>query len=297
MDNNLLTKKTLISSKGYLDNSYSKKKTESVSNENEIINMMNESYPVIFIRTGSKKNKIDLNIFSKNLHHLKKPCILVTSDGDRPVPSSYDINICNKILNNLNIKKWYTQNYDNSIKHKKLDYYPIGFDFHTEKWLVNKSVESKINVMFYNRIRSPVDERIKNKVFSDTHNSISHPDRKLVYDIIKNNKMFEKSKNRESFIDITEKYNKYNFVISPRGNGLDCHRTWELFFAGVIVITKTSSLDNMFINNNLPVVILQDWNELNNITPDILNFWYIKHKQNTKLDNIIPRLLYDYWIK
>ena len=26
-------------------------------------------------------------------------------------------------------------------------------------------------------------------------------------------------------------YDKYNFVISPRGNGLDCHRTWELFLA------------------------------------------------------------------
>ena len=33
-------------------------------------------------------------------------------------------------------------------------------------------------------------------------------------------------------IDITKDYNKYNFVISPRGRGLDCHRTWELFLAG-----------------------------------------------------------------
>ena len=34
---------------------------------------------------------------------------------------------------------------------------------------------------------------------------------------------------------------------------------------GAIVITKTSTLDKMYIDNNLPVVILQDWDELNDI--------------------------------
>ena len=46
------------------------------------------------------------------------------------------------------------------------------------------------------------------------------------------------------------------------GNGLDCHRTWEIILLGSIVITETSSLDNMYIQNNLPVIILNNYDEL-----------------------------------
>ena len=107
----MLTKKTLIWSKGYLNNKYSKTHTEKASSKNEIISLIEIIDDVIFIRNGSSSKMTDLNIFAKNLHRLKKPCILITSDGDRPVPSSYDKNMCKKILNNSNIKKWYSQNY------------------------------------------------------------------------------------------------------------------------------------------------------------------------------------------
>ena len=134
----------MIWSKGYLNDNYSKKGTEPPSKEHEIIRMIETIDDVIFIRNGSgyrhKYNVNDLNIFANNIHKLTKPCILITSDGDRPVPSSYNDDVCNKILNHLNIKKWYTQNYDRSIIHPKLNYYPIGFDLHTSKWLISGSI-------------------------------------------------------------------------------------------------------------------------------------------------------------
>jgi len=55
-------------------------------------------------------------------------------------------------------------------------------------------------------------------------------------------------------------YAEYPFVISAAGNGLDCHRTWELLYLGSIVVTKTSPLDRLF--DGLPVVIVEDWNEV-----------------------------------
>lgn len=239
----------------------------------------------------------DLDIFVNNLHILTKPCILITSDGDRSVPSSYDKNICLKILYHKNIKKWYTQNYDKSIVHAKLGHYPIGFDLHTNMWLINNSVSEKINFMINCRNKYNTNARISNKIFSDTHHCISHPIRYEIYNIIKNNPIFVLSERRKPFIDIIKDYNKYNFVISPRGNGLDCHRTWELFLAGVIIITITSTLDDMFINNNLPVVILQDLNELKNITNNKLNEWYKININKTTINNIFPKLTYNYWIK
>ena len=47
---------------------------------------------------------------------------------------------------------------------------------------------------------------------------------------------------------------------APRGGGLDCHRTWEMLYFGMIPIVKTSSLDSLF--SSLPVIILQDWDEI-----------------------------------
>ena len=291
----MLTEKTLIWSKGYLNNNYSKKNTEDSSNKTEIVSLINNNDGIIFIRNGSNAN--DLYIFANNIYKLSKPCILITSDGDRPVPSSYNINICNFILENSNIKKWYTQNYDKSIIHDKLCHYPIGFDLHSNQWLVNNSISDKINFMINCRQKHKTNKRISNKIYSDTHHSITHPIRTEIYNLIKNNSMFKLSNKRESFMYITYNYNKYNFVLSSRGRGLDCHRTWELFLAGVIVITLTSPLDEMYINNNLPVVILQNLNELNNITQDKLNEWYKLHIDKTEINNIFPRLTYNYWIK
>jgi len=295
----MLTSENVICSKGYLNNTYSKNPTEFCDDETEtdIINMITNENSMIFIRTGSSQRKMDLWIFANNLDKLTKQCTLVTSDGDRPVPSSYNIVTCNKILNHPNIIKWYTQNYDKSIIHEKLDYVPIGFNLHTTKWLVNNDIQQKIDFMVNCRRNFLPNNQNRDKIFSDAHLNISHPSRERIYKMFKNDPNFVFCKSRKSFTDITEDYNKYKFVISPRGNGLDCHRTWELFLAGAIVITKTSTLDDMYIKNNLPVVILKKWDILKNITVSILNTWYSIHNHKTDINNIFPKLMYNYWIK
>ena len=53
----------------------------------------------------------------------------------------------------------------------------------------------------------------------------------------------------------------YKFIVSPHGNGLDCHRTYEAMFLGSIPIVKTSPLDVIY--KDMPIIILKDWNEIN----------------------------------
>ncbi len=53
---------------------------------------------------------------------------------------------------------------------------------------------------------------------------------------------------------------QYPFWLSPRGNGLDCHRTWEALYLDVIPIVWNSSLNVLY--ENLPVVIIQNYTEL-----------------------------------
>ena len=48
------------------------------------------------------------------------------------------------------------------------------------------------------------------------------------------------------------------------------------------------------INNNLPVVIINDWDELNHDLPNKLLKWYKQHIEKTSIDNIYPKLLFNY---
>ena len=52
----------------------------------------------------------------------------------------------------------------------------------------------------------------------------------------------------------------YTFVVSPQGNGLDCHRTWEALCLGCYPIIKTSGLDPLF--DDLPVWIIKEWSDV-----------------------------------
>lgn len=289
----------ILWSKGPIRDDYSSFPTECTVNEEYIINRMINSDSILWIRNTSQKFPAvtDLDVVSKNLMYIKNPVILITSDGDRSVPSSYQKEVVDRLLQSDKIIYWYTQNYDGSIHHNKLKHIPIGLDLHTPQWLINNSINNKIMYLIQKRKEQEPVNKINNKIFLDAHLFITHPERSALFDVIKNNKYIHFLKQSVSFEMITSMYNKYQFVISPRGNGLDCHRTWELFLAGCIVITKTSSLDDMFISNGLPVVILNDWSEL--LCHDLdkkLEEWYQKYIQYTSIDNIYPKMSFDYWI-
>lgn len=61
--------------------------------------------------------------------------------------------------------------------------------------------------------------------------------------------------------NIYERNRQYPFWLSPRGNGLDCHRTWEALYLDIIPIVWNNSLNVIF--EDLPVLIINDYKELN----------------------------------
>jgi len=50
------------------------------------------------------------------------------------------------------------------------------------------------------------------------------------------------------------------YVVSPPGNGPDCHRTWEAMYLGAIPIVKRESWP--FQHMHLPVIQINEWNEI-----------------------------------
>ena len=61
-------------------------------------------------------------------------------------------------------------------------------------------------------------------------------------------------------LDLWRTRGKYAFVVSPHGNGLDCHRTWEALSLGHIVIVPSSSLDSLY--TGLPVVCVDRFDDI-----------------------------------
>lgn len=68
------------------------------------------------------------------------------------------------------------------------------------------------------------------------------------------------------------------WVISPPGNGFDCHRTWESLYLGCIPIVEKHFMYDSF---NLPILQIDDWS---NITYELLNNFEYSKFSLEKLD-------------
>jgi len=81
----------------------------------------------------------------------------------------------------------------------------------------------------------------------------------------------------------------FSFVLSPRGGGYDCHRTWEALLLGCIPILKSSGLDPLF--EGLPVLLVKDWSDL---TKDRLVQFLIQHSLKSYQKE---KLKLSYWVE
>lgn len=67
----------------------------------------------------------------------------------------------------------------------------------------------------------------------------------------------EKNLPQEQFY---RKISRSKYVLCPEGKSIDCHRIYESIYFNSIPIVKRNILDYFYIN--LPVLIIEDWNEL-----------------------------------
>ena len=67
---------------------------------------------------------------------------------------------------------------------------------------------------------------------------------------------------------------KSKFVLSPPGNGIDCHRTWEALCLGAIPIVRAKQFKSLFAD--LPVLNVDEWSD---VTPELLQNTLREFKQ------------------
>ena len=155
--------------------------------------------------------------------------------------------------------------------HEKITAIPIGLN-HSRQYdsLINWKKENKINldrdkllcINFSPETNSIRGELIK-KCKNEWNNFCD------IFKYIPNQKSYWKQSNIEGkiLVNVTNPLyyhliNKYKFVLSPPGAGPDCHRTWEALYMGCIPIVISSSIDELY--EDLPILVINDWNEINN---------------------------------
>jgi hypothetical protein len=228
---------------------------------------------------------------------IKKRFVLVSGDSDLSVPKeALTLKEFNKLTNNSFLIKWYAQNTQMQNINKIIQL-PIGLDYHTisnnqnHPWkLENENhlpgAQEKVLVNIKENVK-PFYERIPKIYvnFSLTNDRFGHRD-KCIKTIPKNlliiNNVFLHRTN--TWLNITN----YTFVLSPFGNGMDCHRTWETLCLGSIPIVKAQNFSKLF--EDLPVLIVNNWSDINQELLDntITNFKSKKFNYN--------KLKLQYWI-
>lgn len=197
------------------------------------------------------------------------PYVLVTHNSDRPVDGRFLPR-----LEDESLVAWFAQNA--AVAHPKLHAIPIG-------------------------IANPVWPHGDQAVFRSVR--AEAPAKTTLFDVA-----FDPSTNAEErarclaeaglelaprvpFADHLRRLASAWFCVSPRGNGIDTHRTWEALYVGTIPIVTRSVLTDQ--HPDLPLVVLDDWSELRAIdfSPELhAETWGGFDPRSLRLDAYLERL-------
>jgi hypothetical protein len=225
---------------------------------------------------------------------------LLTGDEDWSIPGNFPES--DTLLDNPQLVYWFSQNLDAGARHPKLRVLPIGLDFHTisngPRWGHEQATptEQETELELLRAAMPPTEERLL-KAHADFHfnkhkNQVWGDDRGSVQLALENSQSVVFQAKKLKRIELWREKTRYAFVVSPHGNGLDCHRTWESLVLGNIVIVKRSSLDPLY--EGLPVVIVDDWREIDDSN---LKRWHAEQASAFRRPEVLERLTNHYWIE
>ena len=183
------------------------------------------------------------------LPKISKPFILITHNSDCDIPGRW-----NYLLHDPIIITWFGQNVL-SREHPKLHPIPIGI---TNRY--NYNGESSIYFSAIKKAQNHPRHPKQTLVYWNMNINTSPEERKKSYEHFSTKSFCLTLHQLVPFKNYIHNLLKAQFVVSPRGNGLDCHRTWEALYFGAIPIVKRSGIDELF--EDLPVVIIEDWNQV-----------------------------------
>lgn len=187
--------------------------------------------------------------------------------------------------------------------HPKLSALPIGLNYNRQynaltKWLGQQSVDTNADKQWVCMNYSPSTDPSRVKLIERAKNNWKNFC--TIIDFIPNANVYVIHSHIEGQITVPvvnpecySQWSKYKFVISPRGAGEDCHRTWEALHIGCIPIVLSSNLDELY--HDLPILVVNSWDE---ITLSLLEESY-DNIQKRKMENgyCMEKVTLQYWIE
>jgi len=195
--------------------------------------------------------------------NIRRRIILVSGDSDAPIPTG----VLNegefmRFIEDPRLIAWFSQNL--VLSHPKLQYLAIGLDYHTmannSMWwgpTTSPKTQEQLLRAVIKKAR-PLSER-KPMAYTTYHFVLERGSRQQAYDQIPKDLVYYEP-NRITRLESWNRQIEYAFVVSPPGEGLDCHRTWEALCMGCIPIMINTPLDDMF--EGLPVLIVRSWSDV-----------------------------------
>jgi hypothetical protein len=180
------------------------------------------------------------------LPHLADRFVLITHNSDGLITDRY-----RKLLDDPRLVRWFAQSA--LIAHPKLDCLPIGIA--NSQWR-HGNLDSVTATMAASHEQTGL-------VYANFKPS-THPDRQPLLDLIKS-RPFMTLESGVSFETYLEHVASHRFCLSPPGNGIDAHRTWEALYLGAVPIVTTSFAATF---PELPMLGVDHWSD---IEPGMLN--------------------------
>jgi len=222
-----------------------------------------KEYKVIYVYTHFLES-----FFNKFYEHLNNNTILISHNSDLGIYGNYL-----KYLEGNKIKKWYCQNRE--VYHPKLFSIPIGLA--NSQWPHgNQDLIESI------REKNNVKDILVYKNFDIHTNSY---ERSLCNNITNNNGI--PLSPPQTISDYWNTISKSVFIISPPGNGIDCHRVWEALYLRCIPIIKEHEAFSQF--KHLPILFVKSWEEVT------ISFLHQQIKMFKNINFEIPELKINYW--
>jgi hypothetical protein len=200
--------------------------------------------------------------FAAIMPRLKHPVVLITHNGDRNVTEADRARIDHPL-----VEHWFAQNL--SVAHPKATGLPIGIGNaqwkHGDAVAVAHAARSArksrhgvyVNFAVSTRpdLRRPLLDSLSRLPFTylgARENIISKMVRGIGAGL---GLRADKQPRGQIFSKYVRELSEWRYCISPPGNGLDCHRTWEALYLGVIPIVSRGLCD---LFDGLPVIVVDN---------------------------------------
>lgn len=241
-----------------------------------------EAGDVVFLKTDFMDE-----FFTSTFPRIKNGFVLATHNSDFPAPSQYA-----SFLDDARLLAWYALNPD--TVHPKLVPVPISLANaywpHGRPSVVQDAFDAKKEAWSTRQHGLYINMDI-------TSNKDDRP--KALTSVARLESVYVR-RERLNYSDYLHDVANSKFVLSPPGNGADCHRTWEAILLNAVPIVVSSSLLSP-LYKGLPVMTVDDWSEVTeaklqqfapptdrHCVPDVLraDHWFgrmLSHKQRSVL--------------